>query len=373
MIKKQIQKKTGLYHYLMFIILAVAVGISSGWDFKFGGKSDGITLDLKTISEMFPKANNWIETSENVFLIFSGNDTAGKGILVTENYGYGGRVPIFIGLKGDTIINIQLLDNNETTEFIKYIKEDKLLAHWEGREISKVSTEEVDAVSGATESSNAIIQGMRQGAAQYLNEDQGRLKKSFSDNAKDLLFLLVILSSLLMAYVKSLKKYRWIYLIIVFLVIGIYTGKVLSIKLLYGWLSKGIAWETNWQSTILLLLALSMPLIKRPKFYCNYLCPMGAIQELINKISPAKKRNIKLKRRPISLSEIYLALILTSLVLGFTIELSYLEPFMVFIYKVAGTTLFIFASVIAIMALFFNKPWCVFCPTGCLINKVHNK
>jgi polyferredoxin len=144
-------------------------------------------------------------------------------------------------------------------------------------------------------------------------------------------------------------------------------------KLLYGWLSNGVAWRTNWQSTILLLLALAMPLIKRPKFYCNFLCPMGAFQELINKISPAKKRNINLKNSPISLSEIYLILILISLVLGFSLDLSYFEPFMVFIYKVAGTALFIFAALIAIMAFFFNKPWCAVCPTGCLINKVHNK
>lgn len=373
MVKKQIQKKAGLYHYALFIILVVVVGISSGWDFKFGSKSDYITVDLELISELFPKANNWVETNENVFMILSRNDTTGMGILVTENPGYGGRVPLFIGMKGDTIIKIQLLANNETTEFMEYIKEDKLLSKWEGMKINKVSNMELDAVSGATESSNAIIRGVRQGAAQYLNEDQTRLQKDFTSIAKDILFLLVIILSLLMSHINSIKKYRWIYLIIVVLVIGIYTGKVLSVKLLYGWLSNGIAWRTNWQSTVLLLMALSMPLFKKAKFYCNYLCPMGAFQELINKISPAKKRNIKLKSSPLSLSEIYLALILISLVIGFKIELSYLEPFMVFMFKVAGAALFVFAFVIAIMSLFINKPWCAFCPTGCLINKVHNK
>lgn len=367
------RKKRGFYHYLIFIILTVAVGISSGWDLNFRWKSEGVTLDLKTISEVFPVANHWVETSENVFLVLSGTDTIGRGIMVTDNFGYSGKVPLFIGLKGDTIIKIQLLPNNETAEFMEYIKEDKLLAQWEGMRITRVSGSEIDAVSGATESSNAIIRGMRQGAAQYLNEEQSRFKRGFTSIAKDLLFLLVILSSVLISYINSLKKYRWIYLVIVLLVIGIFTGKLLSIQLLYGWLSKGIAWKTNWQSTLLLLMALTMPLIKRPKFYCNYLCPMGAFQELINKISPAKKRNINLKSSPLSLREIYLALILISLVLGFKIDLNYLEPFMAFIYKVAGTALFIFAAVIAIMSFFFNKPWCSFCPTGCLIDKVHNK
>lgn len=373
MLKKQIQKKAGLYHYSLFIILIVLVGISSGWDFKSDSKSDKITIDLKLIREIFPEANNWVETNENVFMVLSPNDTTGMGILVTKNHGYGGRVPLFIGMKGDTIIKIQLLANNETTEFMEYIKEDKLLSKWEGININKVSHKEVDAVSGATESSNAIIQGVKQGAAQYLNEEKTQLKRDFTSIAKDSLFLLVILLSLLMSHVNSIKKYRWIYLVIVFLVIGIFTGKVLSVKLLYGWLTNGIAWRTNWQSTTLLIMALTMPLFHKAKFYCNYLCPMGAFQELINNISPAKKRNINLKSSPLSLSEIYLALILISLVLGFKVELSYLEPFMVFIIKVAGAVLFAFASVIAIMSLFFNKPWCAFCPTGCLINKVHNK
>jgi len=373
MVKKQMQKKTGLYHYVLFIILAVAVGISSGWDFDFRRESDNITVDLKTIRALFPKANNWAETTENVYLIFSGNDTSGMGVLVTDNRGYGGKVPFLIGLKGNIIQKIQLLPNNETTEFMDYIKEDNLLAQWEGMNIKKVSSTEIDAVSGATESSNAIIRGMRKGAAQYLNEEQSHVNNDFVSNSKDLLFLLVILLSLLISHVSSIKKYRSIYLVIVVLVIGLYTGKVLSIKQLYGWLSNGIAWRTNWQSTVLLLLAITMPLLKRPKFYCNYLCPMGAFQELINKISPTKTRNINLKSSPLSLSEIYLALILISLVLGFQVELSYLEPFMVFMYKVAGTALFVFATVIAIMSFFFNKPWCTFCPTGCLINKVHNK
>ncbi len=369
----QKHKKAGLYHYALFIILTVAVGISSGWNFEFGGKSDVVKPDLKTINKIFPGANNWTETSDNIFLIFSGTDTIGTAVLSAENPGYGGKVPLLIGLKEDTIKKIQLLANKETTEFMEYIKEDKLLVRWEGMYIKKVSGTAVDAVSGATESSNAIIRGMRQGAAQYLNEEQSYAGKDFAGILKDLLFLLVILLSLLMSYVRSMKKYRWIYLIIVVMVIGIYTGKVLSLKLLYGWLSNGVAWETNWQSTLLLIMALAMPLLKRPKFYCNYLCPMGAFQEIINKITPSKKRNIRLKSSPLSLGEIYLALILTSLVLGFHFELSYLEPFMVFLYKVAGTVLFVFASVIAILSFFFNKPWCALCPTGCLINKVHNK
>lgn len=371
--RKHNKNKADLYHYLLLIILTTALGIGSGWDFQFSSKNKSITIDLKTFTKHFPKANNFLQEDENIYKILSGSDTLGYGILATNNLGYGGPVPLLIALQKDTIKNIQLLANNETDEFLEYIKEDRLVEQWEGKNINLVSTMKVNAVSGATETSHAIIRGVKQGSARYLNEEQSHLNRDFFSIAKDVVFLLVILISLMMSYIKSLKKYRWIYLIIILLVLGIYLGKVLSLKLLYGWLSKGIAWKTNWQSTILLILAVAMPLIKRPKFYCNYLCPMGAFQELINKISPTKKRRLHLKNSPISLNEIYLALILTSLILGFSIDTSYLEPFMVFAFNIAGTALFIFVGIIAIMSFFFNRPWCAICPTGCLINKVHNK
>lgn len=370
--QKHIKKKADIYHYLLLIILIAALGISSGWDFQFK-ENKSITINSKTFTKIFPKADNYVQIEQNIYKVLSGPDTLGYGILATNNLGYGGPVPLLIGIQKDTIKNIQLLANNETTEFLEYIKEDRLLEQWEGVNINLVSTMKVNAISGATETSNAIIRGVKQSSAQYLNEEQSNLNRDFFSITKDIVFLLVILISLIMSYVKSLKKYRWIYLIIVLLVLGIYIGKVLSVKLLYSWLSKGIAWKTNWQSTLLLILAIAMPLVKKPKFYCNYLCPMGAFQELINKISPAKKRRLHLKNSPLALSEIYLALILTSLVLGFTIDTSYLEPFMVFAFNIAGTGLFVFVGIIAIMSFFFNRPWCAVCPTGCLISKVHNK
>ena len=367
------QKKADIYHYLLLVILTAAVGVSSGWDFQCGKNNDSIDIDVKTISKNFPEADDLLETRENIYIIVSDSDTIGSAILVTDNSGYGGPVPLLIGMKRDTIVTIQLLANNETDEFLQYIKEDELIQQWEGIKIGQVSNVKVDAVSGATETSNAIIRGVMRGAARYLHEEQTHVKRNFASIVKDIIFLLVILMSLMMSNVKSLKKYRRIYLFIVLLVFGILTGKVLSMKLLYGWLSNGIAWRTNWQSTILLILALAMPLIKSPRFYCTYLCPMGAFQELINNISPVKKRTINIRNSPISLSEMYLTLILISLVLGFSLDLSYLEPFMIFNYNVAGTALFIFAALIAVMSFFFNKPWCAVCPTGCLINKVHNK
>ncbi|MFW6352652.1 MAG: FMN-binding protein, partial [Bacteroidota bacterium] len=230
MIQKRRRKKADIYHYLLLIILITAVGISSGWDFRFGKKNVNISMNLNTISEIFPKANGWLEVNENIYKALSGTDTLGYGILVTNNPGYGGPVPLLIRLQEDTITKVHLLDNNETEEFLIYIKEDDLTAQWEGIHVKQVSDMNIAEVSGATETSNAIIRGVRQGAARFLNEEQSHLKRDFLSIAEDIVFLLVILLSLAISYVRSLKKYRWIYLLIVLLVFGIFTGKVLSLK-----------------------------------------------------------------------------------------------------------------------------------------------
>jgi polyferredoxin len=97
---------------------------------------------------------------------------------------------------------------------------------------------------------------------------------------------------------------------------------------------------------------------------------MGALQELTNRFTPFKKRKLPTQYMGITVREIYLTLIAGALALGFTPELSYLEPFMFFSYRIVGIALIIFGLVVIILSLFFSKPWCSVCPTGCLIDTI---
>jgi len=97
---------------------------------------------------------------------------------------------------------------------------------------------------------------------------------------------------------------------------------------------------------------------------------MGALQELTNLFTPFKKSNLPTRFKGISAREIYLTLISGALLLGFAPELSYLEPFMFFSFRIVGVGLIIFGLVIVITSLFFTKPWCSVCPTGCLMDTI---
>jgi polyferredoxin len=179
--------------------------------------------------------------------------------------------------------------------------------------------------------------------------------------------------SLVIAYKKGTAKHRMVYLFLVLVIMGLIINNALSAQLLHSWLQDGFSWRANWQTTVTFILAISISFIGQRKYYCNYLCPMGALQELTNRFTPFKKRRLPTQYQGLSVREIYLTLIAGALLLGFTPELSYLEPFMFFSFRIVGIGLILFGMSVFVLSLFFNKPWCSVCPTGCLLDTISYK
>ncbi len=76
--------------------------------------------------------------------------------------GYAGETPLMIAL--DTkqqIVCVQMLDNQETPGFLQKVVNAGLLKSWDGLKPAKAVKKQVDAVSGATLSSNSIIQSLQ--------------------------------------------------------------------------------------------------------------------------------------------------------------------------------------------------------------------
>jgi len=284
-----------------------------------------------------------------------------------------------IGVDENLIISkIVVLPNNETGDYVEAIYSNKFIGRWQGISLEDALQLQVDVVSGATHTSKAVIAGVRHTASHVLNADASVVAEtSLWSTIKDILLLVMLLLSLMMAYKKGRAKYRSVYLMLVLLIMGLILNNVLSTRLLNGWLLEGFMWRANWQSMLVFILAVTLSLIGKSKFYCNYLCPMGALQELTNKISPYKKRKLPTVFMGISLREIYLTLIAGALLTGFTPELAYLEPFMFFSFHIIGIGLILFGVAVIVLSLFYSQPWCAVCPTGCLMdtlpyNKIKN-
>lgn len=83
--------------------------------------------------------------------------------------GYKYTTPVEIHIKGNKITKVEALPTKETPEFFDLAK--AVLKKYAGKDIKKAQTMKVDAVSGATMSSEALIKNVQEGL-RYYEENQ---------------------------------------------------------------------------------------------------------------------------------------------------------------------------------------------------------
>ena len=365
-------------NYIVIGLLLAAVAIRGGASFQWLKPDEKPTYSMDEIKKVFPQANQIKVQSDQSLKVFNSEGQPLGYALVSDHFGvqhqgYGGNVPILLALDlNKQITGVVLLPNAETPEYIEHVVDKKLLEAWNGLPLDTMLVAmQVDAITGATFSSKAIIQTFRDTAANYIQIESQQTMFSAERVLQLLLMGLLLYFSLSMALGKRYRKYYWYYLFAVFFVMGLWLKKMLSMEQLHHWLVKGIPWQSQWELTAILSLSVAMAMMGYRQYYCNYLCPMGALQMLVSKISPFQKRSASIKISVVTLRTIYLSFIWISLLLGFALPLADMEPFGAFSFKVASAVMLVAGALIVVLSLFFNRPWCQFCPTGCLLDTVH--
>ena len=87
------------------------------------------------------------------------------GEIAKKVFGYNGSTPLNIHIKNGKIERIEALPNNETPNYFKRAT-NKIFPLYEGKTIEQAKAMKVDAVSGATYSSEAIIKNIQMGLEQ---------------------------------------------------------------------------------------------------------------------------------------------------------------------------------------------------------------
>lgn len=80
--------------------------------------------------------------------------------------GYNGTTPLKIYIRKNKVEKIEALKNQETPKYFAKVKKN-LLEKWNGLKVKEASTLKVDAVSGATISSDAVIKNVQLGLDYY--------------------------------------------------------------------------------------------------------------------------------------------------------------------------------------------------------------
>jgi uncharacterized protein with FMN-binding domain len=121
----------------------------------------GLTMMMALTMQSFI-ANDDTMTKENgVFVINTTN-------LAKDVEGYNGPTPLKIYIKKNKVERIEFLKSMETPKYYAKVKK-ALMDKWNGLKVKDAMTQQVDVVTGATYSSEAVIKNVQAGLDYYQN------------------------------------------------------------------------------------------------------------------------------------------------------------------------------------------------------------
>ena len=314
--------------------------------------------------------------------------------LAKDVQGYGGPVPLKIHIKDGRVAAVEAEPNAESPDFFNRAKE--LLNHWQNKSVDEALAEEVDAVSGATFSSRAIIANMQRGLAYAQKRGQwseegsvGALETSappivgsggnsvgaLETGASPIVALVVVLLGAVVPLFYNNRRLHLVQLAVNVVVLGLWTGTFVSYTLFLRIFAGGVSLSAIGALAaplLMLIVALIYPLAGRSGHYCANICPFGSAQELAGKLS---RRKLRITPRILKLLSVLrnllwgvlMALLLTGTC---TAWIDY-ELFTAFLYSSASVWVIVLAALFLVLSVWVPRPYCRFvCPTGALIKSV---
>ena len=324
----------------------------------------------------FKPAGNGIHAGENPRI--AGNPVVGF-VTVARAGGYGGPMQVAVGVDmAGKLTGATVIDHKETPPFFDRIKVGDYLKALVGKNCTDPFTpgDDIDTVSGATISLDALAASVRRGAHRLAADalglpvqrgESGGIRFGLPETVLVLLFATGFL-----AYAKPLTErpkarttLRWATRLAGLGLIGFVLTIPLSIININSLLA---GYAPDWRSSIywyLLIVGAFLPVIVTSKsVYCECLCPFGAAQDVLKLAGGAKYAPPKRLRTMLRWIQRFLAwaAILAALLFRNPARFNY-EVFGTF-FTLTGTVLqFALLGVVLIASLFLLRPWCNFlCP-----------
>lgn len=306
-------------------------------------------------------------------------------VLAKDVQGYGGPVPLKIHIDKDgRLTAIEAEPNAESPSFFDRAKE--LFSRWQGKTIDEAMAEDVDAVSGATFSSKAIIRNVQRGLA-YAKQHgladggKGAQKESAERTVAtgwtlgSIVALIAVLLGAVVPLFTNNRRLHLVQLVVNVVVLGLWTGTFVSYTLFLRLFAGGVSLSaigTLAAPLLMLIVALLYPLAGRSGHYCAHVCPFGSAQELAGKLS---RRKLRITPRVLSvltaLRNLLWGVLMALLLTGTCSAWIDYELFTAFIYSSASVWVIVLAMLFLVLSVWVPRPYCRFvCPTGALMKSV---
>lgn len=365
---------------LVVFLLLAATAVSAGRFFgtDFGAPSpeaaDAAAPDAEAVSRLGLSSMRFSPAGPALWNVAS-PDGAPCGVLAGSAphaegvSGYGGPTPVYVYFDArGRVAGIVPLENAESPDFFRRVTDSGLLERWNGLSAEQAAAQAVDAVSGATYSSRSVIKNVQAVLAAHPRVGAVAAASSLPAGPLPLAAWAVVVAAGVFGafFLRRRRSFRVVLLALNVLVAGFWCGTSLSVTLLRGWLLNGLDWAVSLPVFLVLLLSLLLAFLKRPRHYCNWICPLGSLQELAY-LLPGPK--VRVGARTFRwLGRIRLAalmLLLFALWMGVGEAVLSYEPFSAFQVASASPAVLALAAVIVVTAVFVPRPWCrTLCPVG---------
>ncbi len=232
--------------------------------------------------------------------------------LQTSAVGFGGPVDLIIVVGSNQFIQeIVVEDSQETPHYLE--KVEPWLAVFKGKPLAGFTASEVpvDTVTHATYSSGAVLETISDSARIILNdffkqEVQEALPKKITGLWEAVALILFSFAGVFLFFKSRSKKIRYIFLFLLVLAVGFGFNLQLSFRHIISLLSFRLPVFTYPALLGLIFIPFILGLFCG-RIYCGWLCPFGALQELLGGISRPIKVSKKIEKKVRYIKYIFLA------------------------------------------------------------------
>ncbi|HIE43302.1 MAG TPA: 4Fe-4S binding protein [Candidatus Omnitrophica bacterium] len=364
----------------------VTVGIALAYNYSHRLRvAERPFLEIEFLKEVFPLADNFSQKkgSPPHYEAYKDKRLIGFCFLTTdiapEIRGYGGPIQIMVGMDLEgKITGVEILQHNETPVYVQEIYESWFTEQFKGKDATDklLIGEDLDGITQATITTTAIAQGVRKSVNIITKEVLH--KEIAKAEVEELTFwerwqLFLLGTIFVVALVGFFRRKRWLryfVLICALIFIGFYKNNFLSLINIINSLTGRFPPLPHGSFWYLLAGLILVSTIFWGRFYCGWLCPFGAIEEIIHR----KRYKLQVSSLESELKRVKYFLVWIAIILALVLDnvsAGNYEPFTVIFNQKGSTLLVSFLIGILFFSLFYYRFWCrYFCPVGAVLGLV---